>query len=103
MPENKLIPTITYVDIAGSNIEIRSVYFEPLSGQNILWYEIKQISGTSGSTSFIAGELLASVINYPSPLNTYINANGELIIIDDVDPSQYYLNSNGDVIFDDLL
>ncbi len=98
MPEEKIVPSTTILEILANIIEIFTFYNIIDELPNILAMIIGDGIGTIDDTPFIENELLAVVKNYPTEINVQINSDGELLITGD-DALQYSIDGNGNLIY----
>lgn len=98
MPETQLIPTVTIVQQLGSNVNLRTSFFEPLP--NTVIAQIMDSVGNYDSVPHVENLLLITMINYPSEIHYSINSLGELLVATTTgDESNYSIDANGDLIY----
>lgn len=74
-----LVPTITILTISGNNIEIESEYVQDILPDTIM-ARITNTVGVQDSVSFIEGQLLIQMKNYPQDLTYFVDNLGNLIL-----------------------
>lgn len=102
MAEEKIIPIITSTrtEEDGTILFIKSAYFSDLL-PNTIQALIASMVGELDGTSYIEGELILQVKNYPDAINYSINSDGELIVMSATgDVNNYSINDNQELIWE---
>lgn len=100
MAEERQIPIITSVRTEGNSIFIKSEYFNNILPNTILAL-IGEDSNNIDSISYIEGELVIRMKNYPENIDYYINQNGELIVLSNTgDSDNYFINVDGELMWE---
>ena len=97
MPETKLIPTVTSLDVIGSIIKIFTQYFEDAC--DVIQIFIANVAGILGSVLYKEGELVVEIIDssYPDSIDFFIDTGGSLVATG-TNANRYLINSNGELI-----
>ena len=100
MPETKLIPTATTLDVISNVI---TIFTEFLSGlPNTINAFIAEIVATKNNIPYIEGDLVITMVNSPESIDYVIDSNGNLIVNTSAaanDADRYSIDSSGDLIY----
>lgn len=96
MPQTQIVPTQTSISVIGLNIAIKTEYVS--SGPpNVISAFISETIGMLNGTSYVEGELIITVKDYPDT-DFLLDSMGNLIVISD-DANNYNIDSNGNLTY----